>query len=305
VQLYVDGVPSTQDTTGSNGRFAIRAVLTPSASVKFDIVPPPSSGLPRLLATSTSFNLAQDVPIQFAAIATRDLGGSVVRRGGAPVPNAQLVVVGSVANAGTVGGVTGGGIVRLSATANGGGTVPSLRAPAVQLTAVVEASTGDWSQSALDLTGGVPATINAPAMTAVSTTVLPPSGTTGLADVTLDLVPRGALADAGVPAMRVRSASDGSIATDLVAGASYDLYFTDPGRRGAQRKLTNVTAVPANVRLLQLTDVTITIDDGTNPLPDVLVQLRCPDCTGLDRSRAIAEGLTGPDGRITLAVERP
>jgi hypothetical protein len=87
----------------------------------------------------------------------------------------------------------------------------------------------------------------------------------------------------------------------------YDVRFTDPGQRGAQLVIARNgnTAFAASHALLPATLVTVRIGDGSAFLANTLVQVRCASCTGLDRERAIAEGVTGVDGRVTLAVPRP
>jgi hypothetical protein len=145
-------------------------------------------------------------------------------------------------------------------------------------------------------------------MTAASTIVRDPGGTSFLGGVAVDLVPVDALEQAGVPVRRVYSAGGGMMSTSLVAGGRYHVRFVDPANRGAFVELRNETApLPASVNLANPTQVITTIV-GTANLPGAIVQLRCasgPSCTGLDRSRPMAQGITGIDGSVTLAVPRP
>jgi hypothetical protein len=311
VQLTVNGVLSTLDTTDATGAFTVRAVPIAGATVKIDVVPPPASGLPRLIASST-FNLAQQpVTVRFTTVTIRDLAGTVVRRGGTPVANAQVSIVGAVQGVGTItlaagAPVTSDGEVRVTAIANASGVLPSLKVPAKALAEVVEIGTGDFSTAAIDLTAGVPASINAPAMTPVSL-VIRDQANTPIEDASFDAIPVAALQLANAPTIHVRSGPGGTITASLAVGGQYDVRLSDPGNRGAQRKLGVSTAgtLDGSTHSLVRRTLAQALVKGFAPIPNASVQLLCGNCTGIERSRPIAEGLTGIDGRFSLAVPEP
>jgi hypothetical protein len=310
VQLAVDGLVSTIGTTDAAGAFTLRARPTLGAAVRVDVMPPPGSALPRLVATTTALALDRSLAIRFAAVTPRDLAGAIVRRGGDPVGGARITVVGTVAGAGTItAGATAiaAGEVRASVRANGAGVLPALALPAAELAAVIEAAPGDFAVTALDLTAGVPVAIAAPPTIAVATAITDPADTP-LAGVTVEAIPSGALALANAPSIRVVSQAAGAITARLASGGSYELRFTDAAGRGGQLVVGDVTAgsLAARHALHPGTRVLgAVIDVGDVGLPNVAVQLRCASCTGLARERPIAEGVTGLDGRFSLVVPTP
>ncbi|MEO8706521.1 MAG: hypothetical protein ABI867_41230 [Kofleriaceae bacterium] len=312
VQLTVNGVLSTLDTTDAAGAFTVRAVPIAGATVVIDVVPPPSTGLPRLLASST-FNLAQQpIAVKLNTVTIRDLAGSVVRRAGVAVPNAQVSIVGAVTGVGTVttaagSPVTSDGEVRVTVTANASGVLPALKVPAKALQQVVEVTAGEFSTAAIDLTAGVPASINAPAMGTVATVIRDPSNTP-IAGAVLDAIPLGALALANAPVIHVVSGAGGTISTSFAVGGQYDVRFSDPGHRGGRRKVPGVSTIASldgTTHSLEPRTLVKALVKGAAPIANASVQLLCGSCTGLERSRPIAEGLTGIDGKFSLAVPEP
>jgi hypothetical protein len=316
VQLKIGEVPSTLATTSATGAFSVLVEPVPGAVIAVDVTPPDGSGLPRLLAQSaTLFDLAQPFQIDYApALALRDLGGATVRRAGAPVAGARVIVVGTLAAIGTVTAgaapASAAGAVRIAATANGAGVLPPTLAPARALAAVVEAAPNDHAVTAIDLTSAPPASIDAPPALPIATQLRRPDGTP-LADAVLDAVPAGALALAGVTSVvRARSGTGGQLSASLAAGGRYDLRVHDPVRaRGAPLLALDVAAqaVAASYTLRPALTVTgqLVLQGSPTPFGGAAVQFLCSSCTGLERSRPIAEGTSLPDGRFTLAVPDP
>lgn len=308
VTMTIAGVPATIGATDANGRFSIQGLVVAGAEVVVEVTPPASTGLPRLTLSSTSLDLTADVAVQYAALTVRDVATTLVQRGTTALGGATVSIIGeALANVGTIGGIAAIGDLHVVVTAGGNGRLPTQLAPARALTAVVEAGPGDYAVAAFDLTAGVPATIASPSMIASTTTIIAPGGG-GLAGATLDLVPRSALARAGAPTVRLIANGAGTVNPRLANRADYDLRFSDPAGRGGQRvvAIDNVTSgLPASHALLPATLVTVKVTDGVNSLAGALVQFRCVGCAGVDRARAIAEGATGIDGTITLAVPRP
>jgi len=310
VQLVVDGVPSTVGTTTGTGAYTLHAMpAAAGASVRVEVTPPATTGLPRLVATSTAIDLGASIDVKYAAITTRDLGGTTIQRG-SPLPGAAVSIVGTLASAGTVNTlIAATGEVRQSATTDGAGKLPTLLAPALALDAVIfPGAAGDHAVTPIDLTNSVPNSITAAATVSKSTRISNPGNTAGLGGAVIDAVPTGALALAGAPTIRKIANATGQVSFGLAPNASYDLRLADPnGNRGALRIIspaTSATAIQATTPLLAPTTVTGLVL-GNSALPGAVVQLLCTSCTGLDRDRPVAEGLTGADGRFSLAVPDP
>jgi hypothetical protein len=309
VQLSIAGIPSTIATTDGAGLFTLLAPPSPG-TIRFEVTPPPATGLPRLVAESNQFTIAGAVTVRYAAaLTTRDLANTEVRRG-SPLPNATVTLVGTLADAGTITAgtaVAATGEARFTAVTNGSGDLPAMRAPAAPLVAVIfPGAAGDHAVTSIDLTTAVPATINA-AATIERTATLTSSTGTALPGAVLDAVPRSALALAGAPTIRRTAGANGLVSIDLAPNALYDLRLTDPnGNRGALRVIENTTnaSVTGSLALTKATQVQGLVI-GAAPIPGAIVQFLCVQCTGLERSRPIAEGVTGIDGRFQLAVPDP
>jgi len=315
VQLSIGGVPSTLATTAADGSFTVQAVAIPGAVVAVEVTPPGASGLPRLLAASPAFDLGAAWQIRYAAsLARKDLAGTKVRRQGTPVGGATVVVVGALAAAGTVtagasadASIEAMGEVRISAVASSAGALPSLLVPAAQLSAVVTVAAGDLAVVALDTTGAVPASLDAPPMQAMATAMRDPTDA-GLPGAVLELVPSGALAMAAAPTRHVTSGASGALTATLAAGGHYDLRFHDPAGRAAP--LLVADRVTATIAATYHLPVALQVRGklvlgGTQALANAAVQILCEACTGIERDRPIAEAASDETGRFTLAVPDP
>jgi hypothetical protein len=167
-------------------------------------------------------------------------------------------------------------------------------------------TTGDHAVTPIDLTTAVPGSINAAARITKSTQ-LQDFGGTGRQGIVLDAVPKDALALAGAPTIHRVAGAGGNLTIDLAPNALYDIRLSDPnGNRGARelvedRTTANLAAVN---KLKKATKATATVI-GATPIQGAIVQFLCTDCTGIERSRPIAEGITGIDGSFTLAVPDP
>ncbi|MDB4960924.1 MAG: hypothetical protein JWP01_923 [Myxococcales bacterium] len=312
VQLMIDGVPSTLGTTAGDGSFTVRGVPSSGAMVAVEVQPPVSTGLPRLEAFGT-FDLGTSLAITYSSLlTTRNLAGTQVRRNGSIVPGAKVTVVGELGAIGTV--VTGAtsatasGVTRVTVTADAGGTLPSLIAPAAALSAVVtvDAASQDLAVAALDLTTGVPSTISAPSMTTKLTTVL---GEAPLDGARLDLVPTGALALAGVPTRQLTGDGNGAVVISFPSGSKYDAYFSDPAGRSGQRVVLDLTSatVGTSYTLGAAVNVsgTLRVTGNPNRIRGASVQILCMTCSGLDRDRPLAEDASDEAGDFVLAVPDP
>jgi len=317
VQLVIGGVPTTLATTDGNGAFTVRASTT-SGVASIEVTAASSTGLPRLVASSAAFDFGQQVQIAYdAGIAIRDVGGSVVRRSGAAQGSALVTIVGTFANAGTV--TTGAtvvaatGEVRASATALGTGALPMLRAPDELLFAVVSPSAGDVTMSPLDLRGAVPATIDAPPMTAAQVQLRNTSNAP-LPGAIFEAVPRANLAMSGLGTVRVVADGSGNVTATLAPGATYDFHYSDPRGHETSRLAGPATEadktaadLPAAYNLPKALEVKGALALAGNPQPigNAAVQILCATCTGTARALPLAEGASSSAGAFAVAVADP
>lgn len=318
VQLTIAGVPTTLATTAGDGSFTVLGspVAGATPQVKVEVTPTAASGLPRL-EVQGSFNVGVPVTVTYAAsLTTRNIGGTTLRRGGVPLANTRVSVVGALA---AVGSVTAGatltatGFTRITLTTGAGGALPSVLAPAGPLSAVTSVTTPlstdppDTAVSAFDLSSAVPATIDAPMMRMFTTKAL--GQVPALDGVRVDLVPTGPLALAGSPTLQLRGDATGTVRTSIAEGGVYDLVFSDPEGRSGQRIVTSVTyaSVGTSYQLDPAVFVTGTLSVTGNPnkIRGASVQILCATCTGIDRDRPIAEVASDVAGDFVLAVPDP
>ena len=309
VRLVLDGVPSTLATTAADGSIALRAA-TPAVNVTVDVLPPVGSGLPRLSATSQTFDLGVPLQVRYAAnVVLSDLGGTVVQQLGAPLAGVRVTVVGSLA---TVGMVTAGrstvatGEVRIVATTRATGALPPTRVPNGPLAAVVEFAPGKRAVVALDTSAGVPATLDAPPLVLITTAALDNHGG-ALAGATVDLVPTGALALASAPTVRLPAMTAGAIATELPVGGRYELRFQDPVGRAGPLVVADraITAIAQSYRLPPAVVLQGALERGGMAMPGAAVQILCYSCTGIARGKPLVETVSDAAGRFALAVQDP
>jgi hypothetical protein len=310
VTLTIGGVPSTLATTAADGSFTLGASRLTGA-VTVDVTPPAASGLPRLSATSSSLVVTTPLQIRYASNVTRkDLVGTQVRRQGALLANTRVTVVGVLGAVGTVvagGSATATGEIRIATRTDAAGALPSVLVPSGVLSAVVAVADGDLAVAALDTSDTVPASLDAPAMQPIATAVFDAHGTR-LSGAVLDLVPAGALALAAAPPLHLVADGAGAISTALATGGHYDLRFHDPAGRGAPLVVADRTTatIATTFHLPAALEVRGTLlYGGTQPLANGAVQFLCSDCTGIERTRPIAEVAADEAGRFVLAVPDP
>lgn len=308
VQLAYDGVPSTLATTDGAGMFAVLAVPVAGAEVRVQITPPAASGWPRI--TGAAVGIASPLSIQYSAVLQRrDAGGAVVRRGGVAQANAPVTIVGTIGAVATINGnVSANGEVRIATRTTGAGAIPaSTLAPAAPLSAVSQIG-AQLAVGAFDLSAGVPASIDAPA--AVSLDIaLRDAAAAPLPGAVLELAPSGPLALAGAPALRAAADGAGTASLLVPAGGRFDVRASDPRGRAAPIVVTGVptASLAAAYALAPALHVTGTLVLAGNPQPvgRATVQILCTQCTGVDRSRPLAEGATSAAGAFDVAVHDP
>lgn len=309
VRLVLDGVPSTLTTTGTDGSFTVRGV-TPAVNVTVDVLPPVGSGLPRLSASSQSFDLSGPLQVRYAAnVALSDLGGAVVKQLGTPVPGARVTLVGSLATAGMVTAgrsAVGSGEVRIVVTTDASGALPPTLVPTGPLSAVVEFAPGKRAVVGFNTSAGVPATLDALPQQLITSAVLDAHGA-ALPGATVDLVPAGALALASAPIVRLPAMAAGAIAADLPAGGHYALRFQDPQGRAGPLLVGEhlITAIAASYQLPAAVRLEGSVRRNGMAMPGAAVQILCISCSGIDRTTPLVEAVSDAAGRFTLAVPDP
>ena len=303
VQLTSGGVPSTLATTAADGSFTVRASFAPTATVDVSVTPPASRGLPVLAATGS---FGATIAIQYANAATCDIGSTPVKRGATAEPNARVSVVGTIANAGTIGGATAAGTVRIVAQADGTAHLPSTLVPRAPLSAVVDLGGGDLAVAALDTSTCPALTIDAPARITTSG-VTATTGSALIPNVGIEAIPSGALALAGTPPVVTTADSSGGFSLALASGGRYDITFTDPLGDNAPLVVAAATAanVPATAILPAALRVTgkVSVIGSANPVVGASVQMLCLACGAA--TPPVAEAATNQISQYALGIPDP
>lgn len=307
VQLTIDGVPTTLATTDAQGNFTTLGVPMSGATVKIEVTPLASSGLPRLEATSM-FDVTGAIDVNYAAMTMRNLSGVPVRRGGVAQATKKVSIVGTIAAAGTITAgtaATATGYLRISTTTDSAGALPSQLAPAGPLSAVTTIAPGDLAVGAADLSAGLPAQIDAPAPTAFAADAK--GGTDPVPGAMLDLVPTGAAALAGVSSLHFTANGAGHVTGTVPTGATFDVRWSDPAGERAPLVVPNTVQIVSLYQLPKAVYITgeLTVSGSTNPVIGASVQVLCDACTGLEKLRPIAETASDPHGAFSLAVPDP
>jgi hypothetical protein len=301
VELASSGLPSTIATTASDGSFSALETFTQGSQITATVVPPATSGIARLAATST-FDLSTPLQIVYGAATPCDLGGDSVQRSGAGQAGAQVTIVGAATITGTIGGVAATGSVFATATANASGVLPSLLVPpASGLHAVVQIAANDLAVAAITTSPCTAQTIVAPAQIANHGTVT--LGASALANVRIEATPVGALAAATLTPIDAMTDSSGNFTVALASGGSYDVRIDDS--RAAPFIAQGVASV-GSIALAAGLAITGTVSvDGAAVVSGAAVELLCGSCTGVDADRPIAQAATDVHGGYVLTVADP
>lgn len=313
VQLFAGGVPSTLATTAADGSFSVHTDFPASTMITVEVTPPAATGLPRMSATGM-FDTGQQVQVTYAStLATCDIGGDPVKRGGVNQANAKVTVVGTLAT--TPGTVTTGtttinatGTVRIATVANGSGQLPSTLVPrSSTLSAVVQLAATDFAVDPIDTSACAAQTIDALAPITRTGTTSNVSGALG--GVRIEAMPIGSLALADAQPIVATSDSGGAFSIDLAAGGRYNVRFTDPLARAAPLVVldiapASVPGAPTLPKALMMSGK-VTISANPNPVIGASIQLLCATCTGIEATRPISQTATDAQSNYRLAVPDP
>jgi hypothetical protein len=303
VQLTSGGVPSSLATTAADGSFTVRTSFAPSATVDVAVTPPAGKGLPVLAATGS---FGSSIAIQYANAATCNLGSTPVKRGATTEPGARVTVVGTIASAGTIGGGTAAGTVRIAATADGTAHLPSMLVPRAALSAVVDLGQGDLVVAALDTQACAAQTIDAPAR-AIATGTAVTTGGTPITSVAIEALPIGALALAGTPPVVTTADGSGAFSLALASGGRYDITFVDPLGNSAPLVVdaANAADVPVTAMLPKALRVSgkLGVYNSPNPVVGASVQMLCLSCGAA--TPPVAEAATNQISSFALGIPDP
>lgn len=313
VQLTSNGVPSTIGITQANGSFNLRADYPAGSQITVKVTPLSTSGLPRLEATG-AFTLAQPLQIAYSSsLAVCDLANTSVKRSAVAQAGAKVTVVGTLAaNGGTVtfgAAANAVGTVRVAATTDATGKLPSLRVPrAANLVAVSQLGPSDFALDSLDTSTCSGLAIDAPPLDPAAG-VAKDALTNPLGGVRVQATPTGPLAIAGAPPIEATTAANGAFSLSLAATGHYDVRFVDPLARAARLELLDVTSsgVPATATLPAALRMSggVYVSGSVQSLSGTAVQLLCAQCSGVDATRPVAESAADGFGNYQLAVPDP
>lgn len=311
VQVQLDGIPSTLATTNGAGAFTVRADIPIGANeLRVDVTPPVASGLPRIAGASMALAPTAPIAVAYAsALVRRDVGTAIVRRGGVAQANVPVKIVGTIGSVATI--TTGtttinaNGEVRIATQTTAGGALPAgTLAPNAPLSVVSQIG-GQLAVGAFDLTAAVPGTVDAPSPLPVTTVVVDAAGAP-LANALVEIVPAGALRLAGAPTMLASTNASGAASLGVPAGGLFDVRASDPQGRGAPVRHADVPAagIASTYALAKSKQVTGTLMLSGNPQPvgRATIQILCTLCTGVERTRPMAEGASSSAGAFAIAV---
>jgi hypothetical protein len=312
VSLTSGGVPSTVATTAADGTFSLRW-REGSTVEKVTVVPPVGSDLPRLDA-QVEIGAMMSIVIRHAAVASSDVGNTLVRVGGTPAASTDVLVDLALPMAGTIrdGGGTNvlapaAGSHRITLRTDASGRLPAARfVDGTGSAFIASAGPGAIASIALPLGGS----LDAAAPVTVTGHVLRSGGTDrGGARVRAMLT--GALAHPGAPVPTVSAGSDGRFTLSLAAGASYEVTLSDPTYDDAALVVDIAAAATQNLGDRTL-PAAIAISGEIRATGQsvgaraVGVAALCNDtCTGIDRSRPLGDAVTDAAGRFVVAVPDP
>lgn len=310
VQLLLGGrLPSTLTTTAADGSFTVFADMSATDlldSVTVVVQPPASSGLPRL-TTTAAIDLGQPVNVAYGAVTKRDLAGTAITIGGAPATNAKVILASPIIGGGTIANNAAAGALRVQGATNGAGTVASsLIAPATAVSIVVQPSGGIPTITTIDLTAGVPASIDLPALQTHGG-IVTDINAKALDHAIVEVAPAGALAIAGVPSIQTFTDETGAYVVQLAPQGDYDFRVVDLTGSGPLHSETGIAASAIG-------DVTLDGGlriDGVVQLPDLSpaagasVQFLCFGCTGVGADKPVAESATDFTGTYHVGIADP
>lgn len=304
VSMKMSSVPSTIGITGADGKFTFR--LQSGVPGDLLVVPPEGSGLPRLLGSPDQLTFSQPLQIRYRpGLLRRDVAGMQLRRQGAVAAGAQAIFVGELADAGALNATFSlRGTVRIAATAGGDGRLPATRIPQAALSAVVLPAARELAVLPFDATAAPPAALDAPAMQTVSGTALTSAGLAAPGAV-VDLLPRGALALAGVPGLSTPAGAGGAFSLPAAPGGAYLGELSDPQARGAGRSFDVAAPGPVGPISLalgrQLVGTVLPLL-SSSPVRGAAIELFCYSCSRAAQQRALSSAVTDGEGGFRLIV---
>lgn len=327
---HVEAAPTTIAVTDEDGRFTLRASVSPLAlaTLALTVIPPPSSGLPQIeLSSGAGVEVTGELDIKYApsltsrtvSIPVRHIDGSTPAEGARVTLRARPM---SDAATITVGGQDAGmdGTARVTGVVDGAGMSPQFSVPEAIYDAIVEPPASSAKQgftvAQVDLRPGRP--------TPAALNLVPTSRIVGevrdehapeappLTDIDVFAQPLALLANA--PAASTRDTADATgFSLPVAASSEYRLTASSPDRRYARTVVdiaTPAAGQDVDVGALYMTPTleirgSVSLPDSTDGSEGVHLTLLCYDCTGVDAQRPIAEVVSSSTGEFTLHVPDP
>jgi hypothetical protein len=313
-------VPSTVGVTGVDGQFSLSAR---DGTLSAEIVPPDGSGLPTAEVPAGVVLLAQETDLaltmNWSALSSGNLSVTVrASAGGAPVVGARVRadLAGDFISVGTLTVEAPGGLSDAQLTASGSAEADGVTdAQGVAHLGLlptgsyrVTVAPPDGSSSAVTMSDvvlpatGVAAEVPLASPVPMTGTIAPIGATTGATVTALD---QGLLAASVSPSATV--GPDGTYALMLSPGRTYELLVAPgagkilgagvlavvtPGSSGGSFDFT----VPAGVSWSGV------VTGAGRPVAGALVQVFCAAPACIDGSIAVAQGMTGDDGSLSLVL---
>lgn len=310
VSVMSGGVPSTIGTTGADGRFALRW-REGGVAETVTVVAPDGSDLPRLDATFEVGALAE-LTVQHANVPRADVGGTLVRVGGAPAASTDVLVALTRPACGEMrdgAGVlaTAAGSHRRTLRTDATGFLPAARFVEGTGAAFI-ASAGPGARATFPVPAA--AAVDAAAPVEVVGQVLRAAGG-ARAGARVRATMTGVLAHTGAPAPAVTTGGDGRFAIALAAGAAYELVITDPSGDDAARTFAIAAAAATDLETVALPAALavrgkIFVSGSSVGVRGVSVAALCQtDCDGIERTRPLGEAVSDELGRFVVAVPDP
>ena len=320
VLLRNGDVPSTVGVTGADGRFNLSAR---DGSLSAEIVPPDGSGLPTAHIPAGIVLVAQEsnlsLTMRWTDVSSGDLSVTVrAGTGGALVGGARVRadIAGDFVSVGTLTvdapGVVADASLSASGTAEADGVTDAQGVAHLgqlpQGSYHITVSPPDGSMNAVTTSDvvlpatGLMAEIPLALPVAVTGTLTPVGPTTGATVTALD---QGLLASSMLS--RATVGADGSYSLMLSPGRTYELLVAPAvGQKLGAGVVSTVTPGPNGGSL----DVAVpagvswsgTVTGAGRPVAGALVQVFCAPPSCIDGSIAVAQGMTGDDGSLSLVL---
>ncbi len=312
VSVISAGVPSTIGTTAADGSFALRWRDSAGAET-LTVVAPDASQRPRLDAT-LELGGRTAITVQYAAVPTGDVGGTLVSVGGTPAASTDVIVALSRPACGTVHDganlvATATGSHRRTLRTDGAGLLPAARFVEGAGAAFVAAPGTPGATAAFPVPIGT--IVDADAAVEITGQAMRSAGGGPRGGARIRATLTGVLAHTGAPSPTAIAGSDGRFSISLAAGGSYTLTVSDPSGDDAAQDVVLPAAAAADLGPITLPAAiairgTVTTSGSGIGLRGVGIAAFCSvECSGVERSRPLGEAVSDELGSYFVTVPDP